>query len=313
MKGMLLAAGRGERMEPLSTWIPKPALEVLGRPLAARAWDHLAAHCESIVANLHRHADAVAAALRPLALAGPPLRFSPEAFLLGGAGGVAGARALLGDDDVLVANADVWVDLDLAPLLAAADSATLVLGLLPHPDPRSWSSVQLAADGRVEAFLPRHGGDTGGLLFTGFQILGRRVLAGLPAPPADFATVWEQLRRTGALRGAVVSGSWAEAGTPDAYRRLVVALVGEGWWGHPRATVAPSARLWRCAVGDACSVGADAHLEHTVVTAGGAVGPGCTLRSCLVAGPVAVPPATELERCLVLAHGIFPLSKDRRD
>ena len=308
MKGMLLAAGRGVRMEPLSSCVPKPALEVLGRPLAARAWDHLAAHCEWIVANLHHHAAAVEAALSPLAASGSALRFSREATLLGGAGGVAAARPLLGDGDVLVANADVWADLDFAPLLAAADPAAIVLALLPHPDPGRWSSVQLGADGLITALLPPREEQNEGMLFTGFQLLGREVVADLPEPPAEFATVWEQFRRRGALRGAVVGGSWAEAGTPEAYRRLVVDLLGDSSWSHPRANVASSAWFRASAVGLGCTVGPGARLEETVLTAGAVVQAGCTLRGCVVAGPVTVAPATVLESRLVLAHGVFPLS-----
>ncbi|OYW01084.1 MAG: hypothetical protein B7Z61_12815, partial [Acidobacteria bacterium 37-71-11] len=91
MNGMLLAAGWARRMEPLSSTIPKPALEVLGRPLLASTLANLGrAGCARIVVNLHRHPERVAAAARE-AVTGEVL-FSWEPALLGGAGGVAAAR-----------------------------------------------------------------------------------------------------------------------------------------------------------------------------------------------------------------------------
>ena len=160
VKGMLLTAGLGRRMEPLSSVVPKPALEVLGRPLLSSALANLRrAGCAGIVANLHRHPELVAAAAR--SAGGGTVAFSREPELLGGAGGVAAARPLLGEDDVLVGNGDTWGDLDLAPLLAAQAPGTVALALIPHPDPRRWSSVILGEDGLVTAVRPARVGRSG--------------------------------------------------------------------------------------------------------------------------------------------------------
>lgn len=309
MNGMILAAGRGERMEPLSSWIPKPALDVLGRPLLASAVDHLrAAGCGRLVVNLHRHPARLAAAARAAA-DGAALRFSFEPRLLGGAGGIAAARDLLGDGPVLVANADVWAALDLAPLLAAAAPDVAVLALLPHPDPARWSSVVLGGDGAVAAFLPP-GRAAGGerFLFTGFELLGARVLAALPPPPAELAPVWEDLRRRGRLRGAVVTGSWSEAGTPAAYRALVVAQVQGAGRAHPSAALGSGVTLERSWVGAGCTVGDGASLVGTVVTAGAEVGDGCRLADCVVAAGARLAAGCELASMLVLPDGARPLS-----
>lgn len=309
MTGMLLAAGRGERMEPLSSFIPKPALDVLGEPLAASAFRHLAPRCTRIVANLYRHGEVVAAAISRLATeTGRNVAFSREAVLLGGAGGVAAARPLLGPESVLVANTDVWAALDLDPLMAAGDEDSVVLALLPHPDPWRWSSVELDASGRVSRFVARGEGSHRGYLFTGFQLLGARVVAELPPPPGEFAPVWEQLRQRGLLRGVVVSGSWREAGTPLAYLELVLACLGGTTWCHVRSQVAANARLVRSAVGEGCRVDTRTRLEACVVTGGAAVGAGCHLTSCVVAGPVTVPAGAYLEHALVLPSGITPLT-----
>jgi len=306
VNGMLLAAGRGERMEPLSSVIPKPALEVLGRPLLASALAQLrGAGCERVVVNLHRHPEMVATAARD---AGGELMASWEPELLGGAGGLSAARPLLATSAVLVGNADVWSDLDLAPLLGAGDDGTAVLALLPHPDPARWSSVVLDEEGRVQALVPRgatHSGER--YLFTGFQLVGAAVVATLPAPPAEMPLVWQALLRRGALRGVTVHGAWHEVGTPGEYRELVTWLLGQDSWADPQATVSEGARVQRSAIGAGCRVGADAGVSESVLTAGAAVEDGCELQRCVLAGPVTVAGASTFADTLILPQGRFPL------
>jgi len=306
VKGMLLAAGRGERMEPLSTVIGKPALEVLGRPLLTSALAHLRrAGCKRTVINLHRHPEMVAAAARD---ADGDVVFSWEPDLLGGAGGLAAARSLLGAGPVLVGNADVWGDIDLAPLLAAGQDHTAVLALLRHPDPARWSSVVLDDGGEVQAILPRGAPQDGErYLFTGFQLIGAGVVAALPASPAAMSVLWEALRPRGALRGVVVEGSWHEVGSPTAYRELIIQSLGRGSWVHPQAMVDDGARVLDSAVGAGCRVSADTSVSESVLSAGAAVDGGCELHRCVVAGPVSVAGAGSVSEELILPQGRFPL------
>ncbi len=306
MNGMLLAAGCGRRMEPLSGTVPKPALEVLGRPLLSSALANLGrAGCARTVVNLHRHPERVAAAAREAGTG--KVLFSWEPALLGGAGGVAAARPLLGAGPVLVGNADTWGDLDLAPLMAAVDDATAVLALIPHPDPARWASVVLDRDGSVAAFLPagaRHAGERH--LFTGFQVLGPKVLSSLPAPPAEMAAVWDDLRRRGRLRGVSVAGTWHEAGSPAAYRDLVVGLLDGRSWVHPGAAVADGARVERSAIGAGCRVEAGALVAGCVLTEGAVAERGCALRGCVLAGAVTATGET-LTDTLALRDARLPL------
>jgi mannose-1-phosphate guanylyltransferase len=287
VNGMVFAAGRGERMSPLSLAVPKPALEVLGRPLLASAHAHLRrAGCHPVALNLHHGAARVAAAARACDAA---IAFSWEPELLGGAGGLAAARCRLTDGAVLAANADVWAELDLAPLLAAATDDTVTLALLPHPDPQRWSSIVLEPDGRVAAFVRPGAGRRGSpYLFTGFQLVGAKIVAALPPPPSEMAALWERVRGRGALRGVVVAGRWSEVGTPAAYARLIRDLLGPRAWVHPQATVADGARVARSAVGAGCRVGPGAVVEDSVLTAGAVVGEGAEVRGCVAAGSVTV-------------------------
>jgi NDP-sugar pyrophosphorylase family protein len=299
LAGMLLAAGRGERMEPLSSFIPKPALPVLDRPLLASGLNALwAAGCQRVVVNLHRHPEQVAAAVRQ-ANRGRAVLFSLEPELLGPAGGLAAARPLLGEASLLVANGDTWSQLDLQPLLAALGEEDAVLGLLPHPDPKRWSAVQLDDKGRVVGFFRAGEGPAqGAYLFTGFQLIGPRALSFLPAPPAAMEAFWHPLMARGQLKGVVLSGHFQEAGTPKAFHQLVLnalaqglaeAQGGQGVFIHPQAQVHESA-----------------FLQHTAVSAGACVAAGASLQECVLLPGARVEAGAFLARCLVVAATVPP-------
>jgi NDP-sugar pyrophosphorylase family protein len=310
---MLLAAGRGQRMEPLSSVVAKPALDVLGEPLLATALRQLAARCEPLVVNLHRHPRQIAASVREV-LPGRRVRFSWEPDLLGGSGGLAAARRWFEPGTLLVGNADTLSRLDLAPLLTAGDPDGIVLGLVPHPDPIAWSAVRLAPDGRVTSILPAGAPGQGEpFLFTGFQVLGAGVVAALPPPPGEMAPVWRRLRETGRLRGVVLPGWWREAGDPEAYRRLVVSGTPADGWRHPESEVGSGVSLSRSAVGRGCVVGPGCRLRESVVTAGAMLGDGCEIERCVVAGGFRLPDRTQASDALLLPHGRFPLPPALKD
>jgi NDP-sugar pyrophosphorylase family protein len=304
--GMLLAAGRGERTRQLGDVVAKPALDVLGRPLLASGLDHLRRFgVTRCVVNLHRHAKQVAAAVRREA-GSLEVEFSWEPELLGGAGGLAAAARFFADGPVLVGNADIWSELDLSGLANAARDDGVVLALVPNPDPGRWSNVCLGPDGRVTRILPaRAGGQSQGYLFTGFQLIGPRVIAALPPPPAEMHVVWDALLGDGRLLGVVVPGSFAEAGTPHAYWELVQARLGQWSWIHPDADVGRGVEVRRSAVGAGCRVGDGATIAASVLLAGAAAAPGAELVRCVAAGPVVVT-GKHLD-ALVLPHGVFGL------
>ena len=160
---MVLAAGRGQRMRPLSDVVPKPALPLPGGPLmgwsirlvcglgpsrvVVNSW-HLPDRVERVAAAIVATADGV------------ELAVSRENDLMGTAGGLALARdrGLLGNDGpVVVANGDVVQALDLMPVLERHSSGVddVTLALLPHLDPLRWSRVELDPSGRVTALRPR--------------------------------------------------------------------------------------------------------------------------------------------------------------
>ncbi|KDA54859.1 hypothetical protein EG19_03395 [Thermoanaerobaculum aquaticum] len=306
MIGMLLAAGLGERMEPLSSLIPKPALPVLGEPLLATSLRTLhAAGCRRVVVNLHRHPEQVVVAVQQVAC-GLSVVFSLEPELLGPAGGLSAARPAFGEGPVLVANADCWSRLDLQPLLASGQPDRAVLALLPHPNREQWGAVHLDAEGRVVAFS-RAGENLQepGYLYTGFQLLGRETLRFLPPPPAQMSAFWQPLMAGGRLFGVVVAGEFREAGDPAAYWQLVMEALAGTSFVHALASVSPSAHVEPTMVAAGARVCDHARLSRCVLLPGADVGSGADLSHSVVAGPV--PAGAFLERALVIPEAVYPL------
>ncbi len=174
MKAMILAAGLGRRMAPLTRVCAKPALPVLDRPILAWLLDLLADQgVELAVVNAHANVPSVRAALRGARLR---VELSLEPELLGSAGGIRAAREwLAGPEPFLVINGDMLLELDLAALVARHRSAGALATLLLREDPRkrAFGSIGYDASGRVCRITERisRGREDASGLFTGVQVL----------------------------------------------------------------------------------------------------------------------------------------------
>lgn len=292
---MVLAAGRGERMLPLSRVLPKPALPVVDRPLVAWALRQAAAAgAESITVNTWHRARAMERSVAGVDLAGSRVGISGESELMGTAGGLALARdrgLLAGSGPVLVLNGDCILDLDLEPLLErhcrAGDLVTLAL--LPHPDPLRWARLRVDEAGRVTHILPRGESAEGEmpLLFPGVMMVSREALDRLPSGPGETpAALWGPAREAGRLGGVVVSGHWREVGTPAAYLEAVLDRLA----GSPRleagAEVNPRASVGAALIGHGVVVEADAVVDESVVTGGARVRRGARVVRSVLLGDV---------------------------
>jgi mannose-1-phosphate guanylyltransferase len=294
---MVLAAGRGERMRPLSDIVPKPALPLPDGPVVASAL-RLArsANVQQVVVNTSHLARRMAAAVIDAPHAGVKLVFSEEPTLMGTSGGLALAhrRGLLGDrGPVLVINADGIFDLDLGPLierhLAASDRITLAL--LPHPDPSRWSQVVLDHSGRVRGIRPpgSASGAPTGFLYPGVMIVERRTIAGLAATPHDTPkSLWWPALEAGRLSGAVVTGGWHEIGTPADYLETVTRMLGDRSHVHGSADVSPTAHVIGSLVTDGGVVGDGASVRKSVIGEGAIVGAGATVVRSVIFGAVEI-------------------------
>jgi mannose-1-phosphate guanylyltransferase len=280
---MILAAGFGTRLRPLTDELPKPLVPVGDRPLLAHAVARLAAQgCDEIVVNTHHRADKFSFALRDLPA---KLKVSHEVEILGTAGGIAAARPLLGAPPAVVVNGDILCRVPVADLLGAADDG---LTLLVAPRPAGSGTVGLGAAGEVVRLRGRLFGDeVAGADYVGAAVLGARCLATLP-PRGCLVGDWAlpELaagRRIGTVR---LEGSWLDVGSPEGYLAANLAWLEEraaerrGWFAA--GEVAGELDAAAGFVGAGASVSARVMLERCVVGAGAQVSGAGALTRCVV-------------------------------
>ena len=216
---MILAAGRGERMRPLTDHTPKPLLEAGGRPLIGHHLTALAAAGVREVVINHAHLGAqIEAALGDGAVYGLRIRYSPEETALETGGGIFQALPLLGPGPFLVVNGDVWTDLDLGHLrLAGQDLAHLVL--VPNPSHHPAGDFVLA-DGRVVPEGPAR------LTFSGIGVYRAALFEGCAPGRFPLAPLLRAAIAAGRVSGEMHAGRWTDVGTPERLAALDRALRG---------------------------------------------------------------------------------------
>lgn len=216
MKAMLLAAGRGERLRPLTDALPKALVEVARKPLAVRHLERLAAAgFREVVINVSHLADYIVARLGDGSAFGLAIRYSREEVPLETAGGLARARALLGDAPFLLVNADVFCDYDFARLRARALGAALAhLVLVPNPPHRAAGDFSLAG-GRVgNGGAPRY-------TYAGIAVVSPALVAEVEAGArAPLAPLLRAAADRGLLSGELYAGLWADVGTAERLAEL---------------------------------------------------------------------------------------------
>ncbi len=265
---MVLSAGLGTRLRPLTDHRAKPLVPVGDRPALAHVLEHLrAAGVPRVVVNAHHLADQVVAFAR----AQPgDVRVSEEAELLGTAGGIAQARGLLGEGDVLVWNGDILAEVDVGALVAAHEApATLVV----QPLARGAGAVGLDGQGHVVRLrTERFGDETRGGQFLGIYVLGAALRDRLPSPGGLVEDVLvPALARGEVVRAFEFHGAWHDIGTLDSYReanRAWLAVRGLASWVAPGATVASSVSLDRSLVGQGAVVEGEGSLARCIVWPG---------------------------------------------
>lgn len=208
---MILAAGRGERMRPLTDHTPKPLLEVGGLPLIAWHLDRLAvAGYRQVVINHAHLGDQIEARLGDGSHWGLSIRYSREGEgrALETGGGICKALPLLGGDPFLVINGDVWCDLDLASLaLPAGDLAHLVL--VDNP-PHHATGDFFLNEGRVAA-----AGRGQRLTFAGIGVYHPALFAGCRPEPFPLAPLLRRAMTDARVSGRYYQGRWVDVGTPQ--------------------------------------------------------------------------------------------------
>jgi N-acetyl-alpha-D-muramate 1-phosphate uridylyltransferase len=209
MKAMLLAAGRGERMRPLSDHTPKPLLRAGGKPLIFWHLEALArAGVREVIINLSWLGPQIRAALGDGREFGLTIQYSEEGSPpLETGGGILQALPLLGPAPFLVVNGDTFTDIDVSDLkLSAAADARLVL--VPNPPQHPKGDFGLFGAAIVDK-------DPRPFTYSGIGIFSPRLFAGCAAGQFPLLPLLQRASAAGRLQGQVHTGQWLDIGTPE--------------------------------------------------------------------------------------------------
>jgi NDP-sugar pyrophosphorylase family protein len=294
---MILAAGLGTRMRPLTRLLAKPALPVLDRPLLHWTLDALAAAgVDEVAINTHHLPATVRKAVGSGRHWGMTITWSHERTILGTGGGPRRLRAFFGDQPCLLVNGDVFFRFDLRKLVARQrrTGARVVLGLIPNADPRRYSAVTLDGRGRIRAIAGRPRPAAGRpWLFTGIHLIDPALLERLPSGPSDSVRdLYVPLLAEGTrLEGVPLRGAWYDLGAPPLYLASQLAMIrkrvpgrARGCLVGPGSAVSRGARVARSVIGRASVIEEGAVVEDSVVWPGSRIGSGCVVRGSIVAG-----------------------------
>lgn len=343
MKAMVLAAGLGERMKPLTWNRAKPALPLLNRPSMLHLLEHLARNSVTQVAiNLHYHPETIRALEPEMSALGLRVSFSEEPTILGTAGGLKKAQEFLVDGSLIMVNSDFVTD---CPLLLAMDfhretGAMATLVLTPYVEGTEYGAVEMDESGRILRIAGRPGADTRKprYHFTGIHLLDPAIFDEIPGGVKSEINreIYPRLIERGVrISGYVHRGFWRELGTPERYLQGSLDLLKLGDAGYLQKIRTRegvySATPFQDLRGTAESLflaGRDLEMEHDSFAAGVVLGDGVVLRrrsslirsilwdgvvvgeeasldECLVTSGARIPPGTRLRRKILLDEATY--------
>lgn len=223
MKAMILAAGLGTRMRPLTDHLPKPLLEVGGKPLIVWHIENLKrAGISEIIINTAWQGDKLEAALGDGARFGVSIFWSPETEPLETAGGIIKALPLLGDTPFLVVNGDIWLRYDFAQLkaqqAAMPQKAHLVLVANPEHNPKGDFVLPHAQLGLVQSR------GSPAFTFAGVSVLHPLLFAGLSEGKRPLAPLLRAAIEESQVSAEYFPGPWVDVGTPARLAELDAAI-----------------------------------------------------------------------------------------
>ena len=220
---MVMAAGLGKRMRPLTAARPKPLVEVAGKPLIDHVLDRLrAAGVGKIVVNVHYLADSLEAHLKRQASDFDVTISDERDLLLETGGGMVRAVPMISADPFLVINSDnFWIDgpADTLRLLAShwregeMDALLLLVPQARAGNHEGQGDFHMASDGRLAR---RSKGKVAPFVFTGIQMVSKRLLRDAPEGPFSTNILWDRAIEEGRCFGAVHQGLWFDVGSPAA-------------------------------------------------------------------------------------------------
>jgi MurNAc alpha-1-phosphate uridylyltransferase len=216
MKAMILAAGRGERMRPLTDTTPKPLLQVRGKALIVRLIESLVRAGVREIAINHAHlGNSIETALGDGRRFGAALRYSPEAEALETAGGIAKALPLLGEEPFIVVNGDIFCDFDFSALMSRSLGKHLAhLVLVANPPHHPEGDFALDGIRVLDAGQPAW-------TFSGIGLYRPQLFESIkPGSRGQLATLLRAAMARARVSGEIHRGVWHDVGTPERFAAL---------------------------------------------------------------------------------------------
>jgi NDP-sugar pyrophosphorylase family protein len=308
-RALILTAGLGTRLRPLTYVRAKAAVPINGEPLVERVLRWLAtAGVVNVVLNLHHRPQSITSIVGDGRDLGLRVRYSWEQPVLGSAGGPRHALPLVVDapgDTFLIVNGDTLTDVDVDSLLARhyESGALVTMALIKNPDPNKYGGVLVSDDGWVTGFGARGSGlaARSSFHFIGVQVAQAEAFSALEdgVPSESVNMLYPRLiaRNPKAIAGHISSSSFLDIGTPSDCLETSLALAeveGARWMGE-RVRIDDSAVLSRTVLWDDVTVGPRAQLQE-----------------CIVADGVRIPEGARFEHCAIVpAAGRTPTSDEQ--
>ncbi len=322
MKAMILAAGVGSRLDPLTRNLPKPLVPIVNRPVMEHIVYMLRDHgIVDIVVNLHYLGEQIEAYFGDGSRFGVNLHYQREEQLWGDAGSVKRAEDILKDDTFIVVGGDDLSDMDIGRLLKAHKDkkALATIGLSLVDDPSQYGIVLLNEEGRVTRFLEKPKGEVifSNMANTGFYVFEPEVFDLIPRGTfyllgrTLFPLLLQQQRP---VYGHLTASYWRDVGDLAAYRsahldaladrvriKFPVPQQRKFVWIGENVEIDSTAEIgYPVVIGDNCKIGPGARvLENTIIGQGCEVESGAVVKESILWDGAVVLEGTWLERCVV--------------
>ncbi len=336
MKAMVLAAGRGERMAPLTDYLPKPLLPIANRPVMAYILEHLGSHgFFEVIANVHYRAQEIMDCFGDGSCCGVRLSYAYEYQLWGSAGSVRRNESFFAGERFLVIGADDLTDMDLTQLLRSHTDAHAIasIGLAEVEETSQFGIVVTDSSGRIERFVEKPTGQApSNTANTQIYLFEPRIHSFIPEGEwydFGFGVFPELVSRAEPFYGFALPGYWRDIGSLEGYLaaqwdvmqgKVHAALPGEqreaGVWVGAGSTIHRSARISPPAmIGKHCRIGDGAEIGGATAIADGVVVPaGASLWNCVLWEGAKVESGQRLSGAVIGCDGVIAeAEKSRRD
>jgi mannose-1-phosphate guanylyltransferase/phosphomannomutase len=322
VRGMVMAAGAGTRLRPLTYAIPKPMVPIANRPVLEYTVENLKRYgITDIIFNLHNYPEQIRDHFKDGSSWGVRIQYSLEPKLLGTAGGVRKAGWFLEDSTFLVMSGDGLTDINLSKLLAfhTQKKSSATIGLKCVDERFDYGVTLTDARGRIQKFIekPQWRDVFSNQVNTGIYVFEPRILKQIPPRRiVDFGhEIWPKLLAKGEpIYGYLTDRYWCDVGNLTEYRRAQRDfLEGKVGFSPPGIEIRPG--IWvdkgtRIASGvkleAPCLIGRGSRIEkssligaYTVIGQDARIGPGSSLRNCILWDRVSVGRRGRLENCVI--------------